>query len=115
MKLFANITNEALAKLTSLEFLGGAMVSIFLVGGLWANINGSIAEAQSAAETNKDALVDVQSDLSAVKTDVALIRQSQADYQHAQEKAQEAQSEELAEQRADIKKIISILGTRAGD
>lgn len=96
MKLFANgVTNAALAKLLSLEFLGGAVVSVFLVGVLWANINGAIAEAQEAAVSNKSTLDVVQKEVSAIKTEVALIRQSQIYYQKAEQREEEENSQEL--------------------
>lgn len=107
MKLFANITNEALAKLTSLEFLGGAVVSVFLVGMLWANINGSIAEAQEEALSNKETLTDVQKELSSIKMDVAVIRQSQLDYIRTQDQGDRQTAEELR----DIKGMLMDLAS----
>lgn len=107
MKLFANITNEALAKLTSLEFLGGAVVSVFLVGMLWGNINGSIAEAQEEALSNKETLTDVQKELSSIKMDVAVIRQSQLDYIRTQDQGDRQTAEELR----DIKGMLMDLAS----
>lgn len=107
MKLFANITNEALAKLTSLEFLGGAVVSVFLVGMLWANMNGSIAEAQEEALSNKETLTDVQKELSSIKMDVAVIRQSQLDYIRTQDQGDRQTAEELR----DIKGMLMDLAS----
>lgn len=107
MKLFSNITNEALAKLTSLEFLGGAVVSVFLVGMLWANINGSIAEAQEEALSNKETLTDVQKELSSIKMDVAVIRQSQLDYIRTQDQGDRQTAEELR----DIKGMLMDLAS----
>ena len=107
MKLFANITNEALAKLTSLEFLGGAVVSVVLVGMLWANMNGSIAEAQEEALSNKETLTDVQKELSSIKMDVAVIRQSQLDYIRTQDQGDRQTAEELR----DIKGMLMDLAS----
>jgi len=102
MKLFANATNQFLAKLVSIEFLSGLITAIFVAGVFWNSITGSIAEALEASEENKEALVILSEDVAEVKTDIEVMKQSQEDYQKYQKERQEVQSEELH----DIKSML---------
>jgi hypothetical protein len=102
MKLFANITNEAIAKLFSIEFIGGLITAMFIAGVFWQSITGSIAEAIEKSDDNKASLEVLSSDVSQVKTDIQVMKRSQEDYQRYQKEVQENQTEELRDIKATL-------------
>jgi hypothetical protein len=102
MRLFANITNEAIAKLFSVEFIGGLITAMFVAGVFWNSITGSIAEALEEADDNKESLIILSADVSKVKTDIEVMKRSQEDYQKYQKEIQQSQTEELR----DIKGML---------
>lgn len=99
-------SNQWLAKLFTSEFIISAIVVIFTAGVLWNNIQIAIAQAQSAANASAAKADRVEVVVSQIQTDVEVIKQKQI---NAAEKMVE-QSEELAEQRKDIKAILRLLG-----
>ena len=102
MKLFANITNEAIAKLFSVEFIGGLITAMFIAGVFWQSITGSIAESIEKADDNKASLEVLSSDVAEVKTDIQVMKRSQEDYQRYQKEVQESQTEELRDIKATL-------------
>lgn len=100
------VSNNWLAKLFSLEFLASMVVSIFVLGAVWSNLNAGVARAQEASEINKVSMMEVQGDIGDIKTDIAVIKANQ-DNQSSLAKEQAA---ELSGQRDDIKKILLLLG-----
>lgn len=105
MKLFANITNEAIAKLFSVEFIGGLITAMFIAGVFWQSITGSIAEAIEKSDDNKASLEVLSSDVAEVKTDIQVMKRSQEDYQMYQKEVQENQTEELRDIKATLMDI----------
>jgi hypothetical protein len=105
VKLFANITNEAIAKLFSVEFIGGLITAIFIAGIFWNSITGSIAEALEASDDNKHALAELAQDVTKVKTDIEVIKRSQDDYQKYQKEVQQNQTQELRDIKAALTEI----------
>jgi len=102
MRLFANVSNQFLAKLVSVEFIGGLITAMFVAGVFWQSITGSIAEALEASGDNKEALIVLSADVTKVKTDIEVMKRSQDDYQKYQKQIQENQTEELR----DIKGML---------
>jgi septal ring factor EnvC (AmiA/AmiB activator) len=108
------ITNTVLAKLFSLEFAASAIIAVWVLGGIWVNINASIASAQATAEQSVAKVAKVEQSVNEIQTDIAVIKTNQANIA----KVVDDLSEEVSEQRKDIKKILSILGNgdnRSGD
>ena len=95
MKLFADVSNQFLAKLVSVEFIGGLITAMFIAGVFWQSITGSIAESIEKADDNKASLEVLSSDVAEVKTDIQVMKRSQEDYQRYQKEVQENQTEEL--------------------
>lgn len=106
LKMPEVITNRLLAKLSTVEFGVSLVVTVFLLGGLWSSINAKIAVAQTSAEKNGEKVLAVESVVNDIQMDIAIIKSNQA---HAAEMTKE-QTSELAEQRKDIKKILSLMG-----
>jgi len=102
MKLFANITNKAIAKLFSIEFIGGLITAMFIAGVFWQSITGSIAESIEKADDNKASLEVLSSDVAEVKTDIQVMKRAQEDYQRYQKEVQESQTEELRDIKATL-------------
>jgi len=99
-------TNSWLAKLFTSEFIISAIITIFVSGLIWGNLNNSIASAQDAADSSAIKAERVEEAVNAIKTDVEVIKQKQV---NAAEKLAE-QSQELAEQRRDIREILRLVG-----
>ena len=105
MKLFANVSNQFLAKLVSVEFIGGLITAMFIAGVFWQSITGSIAESIEKADDNKASLEVLSSDVAEVKTDIQVMKRSQEDYQKYQKEVQENQTEELRDIKATLMDI----------
>jgi len=105
MKLFANVSNQFLAKLVSVEFIGGLITAMFVAGVFWNSITGSIAEALEASDDNKESLTILSADVSKVKTDIEVMKRSQEDYQKYQKEVQENQTQELRDIKSTLMDI----------
>jgi len=105
MKLFANVSNQFLAKLVSVEFIGGLITAMFMAGVFLQSITGSIAEAIEKSDDNKASLEVLSSDVAEVKTDIQVMKRSQEDYQKYQKEVQESQTEELRDIKATLMDI----------
>lgn len=97
------ITNSMLAKFLSVEFWAGVIVTVFMMGAIWANINGSIAKAQDTAKEASEKVEKLVDDVSEITGDIKVIKSQNA-----------ALAEEQTEQRQDIKQILRLLGGNTG-
>jgi hypothetical protein len=100
------ITNGGIAKLVSAEFIISTVIAVFVLGGIYTSIQNSIAMAQASADHSVSKTLAVEQAVNDIKVELAGIKSNQA---YAAQKDVE-QSQELLEQRKDIKKILSILG-----
>lgn len=99
-------TNNWLAKLFTSEFIISAVITVFVSGLIWGNLNNSIASAQDAADSSAIKAERVEEAVNSIKTDVEVIKANQL---NAAAKDRE-QSDELAEQGKDIKTLLRIVG-----
>ena len=100
------LTIAQLSSLVSLEFLLSATVAVFVLGGVWVSITGGIAVAQAAADRSVEKVERVEEAVVDIKTDIAVIKVNQGNMA----KVADELTEEMSEQRKDIKQILSILG-----
>jgi predicted DNA-binding ArsR family transcriptional regulator len=101
MKLFANITNEAMAKLFSLDFL----VVVVAVTLSYAAVANKVSSLENQREQDNTAIAVLSDDVAKVKTDVEVIKRSQEDYQKYQKEVQQNQTQELRDIKAALAEI----------
>lgn len=100
-----NLASKWLAKVFSLEFVFSAALALFVGGGAWNSLQSSIAEAQTSADASAQKAAEVNQAVQGIQTDVEVIKTR---LESASE-IQKQQTKELAEQRKDIKQILTLL------
>ena len=98
MRLFANITNEAIAKLMYFDFLA-AVVMVTLS---YASLTNKVESLEGQQIEQKKTIKATSSDMSSAKTKLEVMARSQEDYQAYQREIQQKQTEELR----DIKGML---------
>jgi hypothetical protein len=101
-------TLGGLADLFTLEFTLSAIVAIFILGGVWVSITAGITVAQATANESAARVEKVEDTVNKIEMDLAIVKVNQSTFGM---KADEL-TDEVKEQRKDIKKILSILGGR---
>jgi hypothetical protein len=96
------LTTIGAFKWLSAEMLGTAVFGLLVAGGIWANLNNSVAEAQEEAKEATVKLQELASNVQAIQVDLAVIKAMSA-------AAAAAASARDQEQSRQIERVLDLL------